>query len=257
MNQFNLDNDTILLKSEISKYDTDIFGFNVAFISDLEVKKNIYLQEEYNFYNSWLVNNSIKIVSCRLESSKLQESFFLEKNDFRFIETVLHPVLMDLHNFPYQNSGLDVLPANQNDIDEIKFIAENAFGFERYHTDPRFDNYLADKRYGVWVENSFKEDSSQVLLKVLNDKHAILAFFIVEQSDDNSIYWHLTAVNPKFQNMGLGYEIWSSVINYHKSLGSSSIHTTISARNFRVLNLYSKLNFRFKSPDNTFHLFLK
>jgi hypothetical protein len=256
MNQFNRDNDTILLKSQISKYDTDIFGFNVAFISDLEVKKNLNLQEEYRFYNTWLVTNSIKIVSCRLESSKLQESFFLEKNDFRFIETVLHPILTDLQNFPSQSISFVVLPANQNDIDEIKFIAENAFGFERYHTDPRFDNHLADKRYGVWVENSFNEVSNQVLLKVVNDELAILAFFIIEQSDDNSIYWHLTAVNPKFQNKGLGYTIWLSVINYHKTLGFSSIGTTISARNFRVLNLYAKLNFRFKSPDHTFHLFL-
>lgn len=255
MNQFNRDNDIILLKSKISKYDTDIFGFNVAYISDLEVKKNLNLQEEYQFYNEWLVNNSIKIVSCRLDSSKLQEAFFLEKNDFRFIETVLHPILTDLQNYPCQSNSLIVLPAKQNDINEIKFIAENAFGFERYHTDPRFDNQLADKRYGVWVENSFKEGSNQILLKVVNDELAILAFFIVEQSDDNSIYWHLTAVNPKFQNMGFGFAIWLSVIHYHKSLGFSSIDTTISARNFRVLNLYSKLNFRFKSPDHTFHLF--
>ena len=256
MNQFNRDNDTIFLRSQISKYDTDIFGFNVAFISDLEVKSSLNLQEEYRFYYKWLVKHSIKIVSCRLESSKLQESFFLEKNNFRFIETVLHPILTDLQNYPCESNSFVVLPANQNDIEEIKFIAENSFRFERYHTDPRFDNQLADKRYGVWVENSFKEGSNQVLLKVVNDENAILAFFIIEQSDENSIYWHLTAVNPKFQNMGLGFAIWLSVIHYHKSLGFSSIDTTISSRNFRVLNLYSKLNFRFKSPEHSFHLFL-
>ena len=52
MNQFIRDNDTILLKSQISKYDTDIFEFNVALISDLEVKKNLNLLEEYSYYNT-------------------------------------------------------------------------------------------------------------------------------------------------------------------------------------------------------------
>jgi RimJ/RimL family protein N-acetyltransferase len=256
MNHFFVDNNNIHLSSQLSKWDTEIFGFNVAVLDKFKIRNFEKIQFEFNLYKEWLINNSIKIVSCRLENTYLEESFFLEESGFRFIEMVLHPTIFDLQNYNCAINNFLVLPSKKEDLKIIKNIALNAFSHERYHLDPRFDNELANIRYETWVNNTTKEDSNQLLLKIIDNMGSILAFFVIEELDGNSVYWHLTAVNPEFQNKKLGYLIWMSVINYCKNLGFKSIDTTISARNIRVLNLYSKLNFRFKSPDMTFHLFL-
>jgi hypothetical protein len=43
------------------------------------------------------------------------------------------------------------------------------------------------------------------------------------------------------------------MLQRHRNEGAAVITTTISARNVRVLNLYSKLGARFLPPEMTFH----
>ncbi|MBK8535842.1 MAG: hypothetical protein IPL59_12375 [Candidatus Competibacteraceae bacterium] len=43
------------------------------------------------------------------------------------------------------------------------------------------------------------------------------------------------------------------MLRYHQERGQDVVMTTISARNVSVLNLYTKLNFRFLPPEMTFH----
>jgi len=250
---FDLETESLSLRAIAASWDGDIFGFSVAAISGIDVKKPAFAQVQFELFKTWVRENSFEIVSCRLPHQQINASMLLERNNFRFIEMVLHPIALELQTYPaIDNTELVVEQVCEAELSSVVTMAERSFGCERYHVDPRLDPQLANIRYGCWVKNSFY-DSKQVLLKIsLRDGHTV-GFFVIQNKDNGSVYWHLTAVNPDFQGKKLGYRIWMAMINHHKLAGMHSIRTTISARNSSVLNLYSKLNFRFEPPEMTFH----
>lgn len=232
-------------------HDQEIFGFNVASIKTIEIYKADKAAKAFEQFEEWVNARSVDLISCRLPQDQLTSSMFLESRGFRFVEMVLHPTFGRLRTLPVLKTELRVEPVRADEVAIVASLAERSFGFERYHVDPRINSKLADKRYGKWIHNSF-HDEKQILLKItrLND---LVGFFVVENKSDGMVYWHLTATNPDFKGQKMGTEIWKAMMFYHRDAGKQSILTTISARNTPVLNLYSKLNFRFFPPEMTLH----
>lgn len=240
------------LSAQLVPWDSDIFDFSVAEIKHLEFTRPERAQRLYSQFEHWRDSRNVQLVSCRLPHELLNESIFLEKNGFRFIETILHPVLSDLDSLILPEDTLIINEAKIKDIPRIKNIAANAFLYERFHVDPRLNStQRGGVRYSNWVENSFK-DKKQKLIKIV-DRENIIGFFIVEIIQDRDVYWHLTAIAPEFQGQGYGKRAWLAILRHHMEDGIVSVSTSISARNIPVLNLYSQLSFRFNPPDMTFH----
>ena len=253
-----LNTDALALQAAVVPWDSEVFGCPVASISQIEIKSDQRqaVQADFDRFRHWLDAQAIGIASCRLPHDRLHASMLLEHNDFKFIEMVLHPI-MRLDTSPMMETilstetGLVVAQADEDDLSVLTSLAGQAFGYERYHVDPRLDSSVANLRYARWVKNSFC-DPKQRLLKIALDGQ-IVGMFVVENTADNTAYWHLTAVHPDFQGRQLGYRAWVAMIQYHQRAGISSVCTTITARNSRVLGLYAKLSFRFTEPDMTFH----
>jgi ribosomal protein S18 acetylase RimI-like enzyme len=239
------------LSAALVPWDTEIFGFPVAQIRELEITNQLSAVKEYQKFQEWLDINRVQVASCRLPHNRLRESMFLEIQGFRFVEMVLHPQIEGIQYLNIPKDSLMITPVLESDLPVVQDIAERAFGYERYHVDPRLDPDLGNKRYGRWVKNSLHHPS-QRLLKIMEGPH-IVALFIVESKDDQSAYWHLTAISPQWQGQGYGQRVWYAMLRHHQESGQDAVMTTISARNISVLNLYAKLNFRFLSPDMTFH----
>jgi len=250
--EFLVDTSRLKLSVVDAFWDSEIFGFPVAQIRDIAVWNQSGAIEDYVQYQEWVKSEGIGLVTCRLPHDKLNESMFLESRGFRFVEMVLHPQLDLLPSLAIPYDGrIRIELADRQDLPQLVGVAENAFGCERYHMDPRIDSRLADKRYGRWVRNSYSHQS-QKLLKVV-DGNYLIGFFVVECRSDQSVYWHLTAISPELKGRGYGYKVWLAMLRYHQDEGYVSVSTTISARNISVHNLYVKLRFRFKSPEMTFH----
>ncbi|MGJ0507548.1 MAG: GNAT family N-acetyltransferase [Methylocystis sp.] len=248
---FSLSRDGFVLEARLAPWDADAFGFPVAQITRIDVKASERAEKEYGAFQSWVSANDVRIVSCRLSHERLAASMFLEDRGFRFIEMVLHPQFEALQKRNLPDEALAVVPALDRDLPALQAIAEQAFRHERYHMDPRLDPRLADKRYGRWVRASFNHPTQQ-LLKIV-DGQQIIGVFVVEMDRGSRVHWHLTAIAPDFQGKGYGRRTWLSMLRYHRDKGAIMITTTISARNVRVLNLYSRLSARFLPPEMTFH----
>lgn len=249
--RFDVATDALRLTAHIVPWDSDIFGFPVAAIQTIELHDAGQARGAFDLYQEWVRDRSIELVSCRLPHDQVGVSMFLERHGFRFVEMVLHPTMRGLQLIPDIDTALRVEPVLEREVPIVAAMAEHAFGYERYHMDPRVDSRLADLRYGRWIQNSFA-DERQVLFKVVCAE-SILGFFVIENRQDGMVYWHLTAVNPDFKGKQLGMAIWRTMMAYHRNSGMDSIITTVSARNTPVLNLYSKLNFRFAPPEVTLH----
>lgn len=249
--KFAIEKNSLSLKASLIPWDTQIFGYPVAQIEYIEVSDSHLSILDFAEFESWRDASNCKLVSCRLGHQRLRESMLLEEKGFRFIETVLHPKLEKLNEVSISEQGLNIVPAEREDLPELQEIAESAFVNERFHVDLRLDPRRADVRYGRWVASTLGHPRQQ-LLKII-DRKTIVAFFIIELKENGAVYWHLTAVSPKYQGRGYGRRAWLTMLRYHQDNGHNSVSTTISARNTSVLNLYSSLNFRFSSPDMTFH----
>lgn len=240
------------LTARLTPWDTDCFGFAVGQIDTLECLSPVADPDALRPFFRWLDQNAIRFVSCRLPYDRLAESMLLEAYGFRFVETVLHPYL-DLPGPRYQDQeGLGIAPVTPADIATLETIAGKAFAQGRIHADPRLGPALGDRRYSRWVSNSLTHPS-QRLLKVTNEEGLIVALFITEAGPDRRLYWHLTAIAPQCQGQGYGWRVWRAMLAHHTREGMRSVSTTITAGNVPVLNLYSKLGFRFLPPEMTFH----
>jgi RimJ/RimL family protein N-acetyltransferase len=240
-----------ILRCTLNPWDTTIFGFPVAQVEYRDGVGDETSAASLAPMLRWFSDNHIRIASCRLPCGKLRESMLLEDAGFRFVEVVLHPCVEHLQQHSIEAGGLQVVDADARMLGEIATIAESAFGNERYHTDPRLDHALAGLRYGQWVRNSAGTAHTKVL--GLLDDARLVAFFVCRGVDAEQVEWVLTAVAPQWQRQGYGLRAWRRMLDWHKSRGVDAISTTIAARNVPVLNLYSKLGFRFRPPDMTFH----
>jgi GNAT superfamily N-acetyltransferase len=239
------------LTATLAPYDVEVFGFAIAQILVLEVAETSPADANYAIFEEWRDAHDMRIVSCRLPHDRLRESMFLERQGFRFVETVLHPVIDRLQRRNLPSDHLVVIDATEADLPALRSIAECAFHHERFHIDPRLDPRLGDLRYGRWVENSLHHPR-QRLLKIM-DGPRLLGFFIVEAENDGAVYWHLTAISPRWQGQGYGRRVWQTMLSLHRDEGHDRVVTTISARNIPVLNLYARLNASFLPPEMTFH----
>jgi RimJ/RimL family protein N-acetyltransferase len=237
-------------KISMASYDTEIFGFPVVQVDELKVRDETKIQEGVELLTTWLNENKISLASARLPENCLRESMFLEECGFRFIEMVLHPSFRDLEKSGEEDSRLLVRVAEKNEVEALSEMAQEVFGYERFHVDPRLDSVLGNQRYGAWVENSHVSET-QTLLRVMEEGETV-GFFVVEPRADE-VYWHLTAIAPDYQGKGYGYKVWRHLLNYHFKEGAKKVTTTISARNVPVLNLYSKMGSSFLSPEMTYH----
>ncbi len=232
-------------------WDSEVFVFPVAQIERIELTDEVQALVAFDKFKMWLESKKVQMVACRLEEQRLLESIFLEKQDFRFIEMVLHPIMPGLAEQILPDDNLIIEPAEMADIPLIQAIAERSFQCERYHVDPRLDPHLADLRYGRWVRTS-THNPRQQLLKIRH-RESLIGFFIAEVSEGDRAYWHLTAIAPEYQGQGYGKRAWRAMLRYHRQHGVTEVSTTISARNVPVLNLYSQLAFHFLPPEMTFH----
>lgn len=249
--EFHIETSCLTLSAHEASWDSAVYGIPVVQIEDIEVRDQESARVDYSRFETWINSEQVGIISCRLLHDRLRDSMFLEAREFRFVEMVLHPRFDPLQNQQFTKEDLLIAPAVEADLNALKDIAERAFGFERYHVDPRLNPRQGDQRYGRWVRNSLHHQS-QRLLKVL-DGERLIALFLIEFGSDQSAYWHLTAIAPEWQGRGYGRRVWLAMLSYCKDQGCQSVSTTISARNTPVLNLYAQLQFRFMPPEMTFH----
>jgi len=246
-----LNTDALTLAYFQVPWDSDIFGFPVGQITHIQVDDPTEAGVELGAFQAWLQEREIQLVSCRLAHDRLRESMFLEQAGFRFVEMVLHPHVADLQGYSCAPQGLRVERAVESDLTDIEAIATRAFGYERFHADPRLQPDLADRRYQTWVRNSCNH--AQQRLYKISDGPDLVAFFVTENHPDGLCYWHLTAIAPELQGRGYGKRVWREMLRHHQREGMARVATTIAARNTPVLNLYSSLDFRFQPPEMTFH----
>jgi RimJ/RimL family protein N-acetyltransferase len=246
-----LEQDGASLDITLVPWDSEVFGFAVAQVEQLDLGRAETLSALAPELDRWCDDHDVGLISCRLDHLRLRESAALEALGFRFIETVYHPRLATLEDAVSPRQMVHVSEASKGDLPAIEAIASLAFTTGRFLLDGRLDPALSDRRYANWVRTSFANDGHTVLKAEVGGD--LVGFFIVERRSDGGVYWHLTAMAPAWQGQGLGLSVWQTMLLRHRTEGATSVETTISGHNLPAINLYAQLGFAFASAQMTFH----
>ena len=246
-----LDTSALTLEVRYSEWDTRAIGHPVMEIKKIEIRDVQKARIQLSKIIEELTFHKTALISCRMPHEFLRESMVLENVGFKFIETILHPFTDRLYEKEFvSDKSILIEEAKEGELVNLSKIAQISFKSDRFTVDYRIPENCSGNRYKNWLL-SCKYQSNQKVYKFSKNKN-IVGFFIVEEDFTlRNAYWNLTAISPKYQGKGLGRECWEAMLSYYQSLNFNEVSTTISARNSPVLNLYSKLNFRFRNPEMT------
>lgn len=251
--ELTLDTESLRLSAALVPWDSESFNVPVAQLRHIKVCDRWSAHTDMKLLLAWLESEDVELASCRLDHAQLQESAALEEVGFRFIEMV-YGMEIRLHNWQPIAGELPKVQfrrALTADLAELQVLAAAAFSTGRWNIDWSVGNALGGRRYADWVSRSLSNPRHQVLRAVV-DGHTV-GLFIIESAADGSVYWHLTAVAPRWQGHGLGKAMWTAMLRRHAREGAAQVRTTISARNVPVVNLYSRLGWRFVDCQMTYH----
>ena len=232
-------------------WDSEILASPVAEISHIELKDAEQAGTSLAEFEDWCVANDIRLCHCRILHHQTRESLLLQERGFRFIELNYRPELRNLQSKSFATDSIEIAEANPADHDLLVEMAQQVFQHGRFHQDPRLGSDLGNRRYGVWMHNSFSHPGQFIYKCMLNGE--IVAFFVVEYPAEGLSHWALIGLAPGCSGQGLGTRAWQSMMRFQKHNGIQVITTSISSHNTAVLNLYVKLGFRFPEPMTSYH----
>lgn len=191
-------------------------------------------------------------------------SQMLERHGFYFVETALRvsialakPSALDAFRVApeavlprrYATDTLALRPLEArtgHDIDAVLAIAAESFVDDRFHHDHQCPTEVADRRYRLWTADLLADASVHIDLLTLRE--APIGF--MARRGEHLL---LAGFARRYAGAGLGQYLWLRVLDGMDRSGLRRAHSVVSANNIPVLNLYTRLGFRFSAPQPTYH----
>ena len=189
-------------------------------------------------------------------------SRMLESNGFYFVETSVCPTVTlsrcdALDRFAadpsavlprrFDRADLAVAPVDAATSEAIASIADESFVDDRFHADHKCPEGVAGRRYRLWLGDLLRDPSVTVDTLLLRGQPVS---FMASRLGDLL----LAGFAKRYVNAGLGEFFWLSVLDRLRARGVSRVTSRISIGNVAALNLYVRLDFKFRDPQSTFHL---
>lgn len=180
-----------------------------------------------------------------LKIDPLWNTKILSDYGFYYCDTLIQPYGSPEKFVSHHHEKISL--SQDNTLEELLIICNSAFSHGRFHRDFNFHKKQADLRYNSWLTQLFNEQKVWGLMY----KQELAGFWGFSQ---NKILLH--ALSTKYRGKGMAKYFWSIAIQEMFKLGYQEITSSISASNIVVLNLYLSLGFKFKNPQDVYHLLI-
>ena len=176
----------------------------------------------------------------------------LETLGFRVIETnvtLKQKSGLEFKIGSHQNPQYRIRLAQVGDRKDVEEIARKSFNLDRFHQDPKIDNFSADEIKKQWASNFFAGKRGDVLIVASRNNRTIAFLLLIFGKKENII--DLIAVDPEHRKNGLA----EKMIHFAKSINGSQkklfVGTQVS--NTPSIRLYEKLGFNKINSQNVLH----
>lgn len=219
-------------------WDKKVFGFpTFEIVVDSEETLSLHLNQ--------LKKSELK-GHFTIKIDPLWNTYCLLENGFYYCDTLVEPYICKEKLNYYNDEKISII--RENTLEELLKICDGAFTHGRFHRDFNIEKKLADQRYNSWLTQLFKEKKIWGFIY----KQELVGFW---GFSENKILLH--ALKSNYRGKGMAKYFWSLACQEMFKLDYQEISSSISASNLAVLNLYSSLGFKFKNPQNIYHLFIE
>lgn len=200
---------------EIDTFDTDVFGFNVAKIHNIDSEE--YLKDLILDFTT----EKIKYATYRIEANSLKLILAMQRYGFVLVDGIIA-----LETESYQGKiDEHVREASSKDLEALKKITLGLFLLSRVYNDPLISNKSGDEFFLRWVENSVKRNAADSVLVWEEDKK-ILGYITLQKKGQIP----LIGVSKEARGKGIGKKmVFSSFAKFSEwKVNKIRIETQIS-----------------------------
>lgn len=219
-------------KSTIKKLDWDskFFGFNIA---HLNLRDDIFGKEVMYYIDHFVKENEIRLIQTLCNISNLDGINYLEKSGFQYADTRID-FFTELNKYQFPNR--EFLLANEEDINDLKLIADSLFINSRYYYH-LFNPVRVNELFKIWVEKSVKGLLDDYCIKVKRE-NKIAGFVTVKITDANTARIGLIGVAKEYSSKGVGKELLFSLFSFLSDKNTSVIYVATQGKNLLAQNFY-------------------
>lgn len=167
---------------------------------------------------------------------------WLHDRGFYYCDTLIEPYCAEERFVPFDD--MDVSVSRSLALEPLLGVCHGAFSHGRFHRDFNLSQSQADQRYDNWLAQLHAAGKTHGVLY-----RGDLAGFIAV--DGYRLVLH--ALVESLRGRGLAKYLWTPVCRTLFEAGHAEVTSSVSASNLAVVNLYSRLGFRFRNPVDIYH----
>ena len=230
------------------EWDSEFFGFNVAFLSCMHLTDNIYRRIE-----KFIQSENIRLVEYLCNCHDARSVRVAEDRGFEFKDIRINftHFLQEGHKIELPE-GVAFGKAGEQHIEVLRGIAHGLYTDSRYYFDGHFELEKVIEFYRNWVEKSVRgqfDDECWCLF----EKEDPVAFCTVRFGKDKSTIIGLVGIGQNSRGKGLGKKLLYSVFNMLYQQGMQYVTVVTQGRNYAAQNLYQSVGFRTKTTQLWYH----
>lgn len=238
-----------VLKIHPLAWDTDFFGCPCAkavingAMDEEDIKRLISASDQYPFLT--IVNTGDLHCNNRMIGSKTKA--YLADINIQFEKKILS-------GRTGITSGLNYEIAADKPRDEtVLQIAEGAYCYSRFHTDPFLKALNGDNVHIKWLENAFDKPDKYFL--TVKEKGSCIGYILFSMNfETKSARIELIAVSSSFRRQSIGGEMIGKLKGFLAAKGMKFILVGTQLNNTPAVNFYHKCGFSEKSLNSIYHL---
>jgi len=209
-------------------WDTEVFGIPCYEITQPDAATLRYAVSHAGHY-------TVKI-------DPLHSKAALHRHGFYYVDTLIEPYCSAEALARFHHADCEIVTGMT--MNELAPMCERSFLHGRFHRDFNLAPSDADRRYQRWLAQLL--DEGEVFGLAYQRR---LVGFIAGR--DGRLELH--ALAKEWRGRGLAKYFWSLVCARLFDQGVAVVRSSISAANLPVLNLYSRLGFRFGAVQDVYH----
>ena len=232
-------------------WDTNFWGFPVAYLSSKYLTDNILLRIE-----KVIKRDNIKLIEylCNCHDSKSVK--FAEKNGFHFTDIRLsfEKPLNEKYDFKLSNN-ITFDRAKNSDIQELREFSKDLYKDSRYFFDDNFEREKVSEFYQTWIERAVLGQFDDACY-CLYDNGTPFGFCTIKYNVLNTANIGLFGLSKKYQGKGLAKTLLYLIFNMLSEKNVHTVFVVTQGRNYAAQKLYQGVGFSTKTTELWYHKWL-
>ena len=232
-------------------WDTNFWGFPVAYLSSKYLTDNILLRIE-----KVIKRDNIKLIEylCNCHDSKSVK--FAEKNGFHFTDIRLsfEKPLNEKYDFKLPNN-ITFDRAKNSDMQELIEFSKDLYKDSRYFFDDNFDRDRVSEFYQTWIERAVLGQFDDACY-CLYENGTPFGFCTIKYNVLNTASIGLFGLSKKYQGKGLAKTLLYLIFNMLREKDVHAVFVVTQGRNYAAQKLYQSVGFSTKATELWYHKWL-